>query len=254
MKLQIVSDLHLSLAPCELPDTGADVLILAGDIHRPQAALQWARSLQRRAIYVAGNHEYYGSSIPATNRLLRELSRDSRVTVLDCAEMRIGDVRILGATLWSDFRILGDGPAREQVMAAAVRFSRDFSRIAIDEDQKEVFTPEHCACLFERHARWLEARLDDPFAGETVVVTHFAPSRHSIAPRFAGSPLNACFVSDLEALVANSGAALWIHGHTHDSFDYRLGGTRVLANPRGYVCNGEAENPDFDPGLTVQVG
>mgnify|MGYP006329361721 CR=1 FL=1 len=72
--------------------------------------------------------------------------------------------------------------------------------------------------------------------------------------RFAGSPLNACFVSDLEALVANSGAALWIHGHTHDSFDYRLGGTRVLANPRGYVCNGEAENPDFDPGLTVQVG
>ena len=254
MRLQIVSDLHLSLAPCEIPDTGADVLILAGDIHRPQAALQWARSLDRRAIYVAGNHEYYGSSIPATNRLLRELSRDSQVMVLDCAEMRIGDVRILGATLWSDFRILGDGPDREQVMAAAVRFSRDFSRIAIDEDQKEVFTPEHCACLFERHARWLEARLDDPFAGETVVVTHFAPSRHSIAPRFAGSPLNACFVSDLEALVANSGAALWIHGHTHDSFDYRLGETRVLANPRGYVHDGQAENPDFDPGLTVQVG
>jgi predicted phosphodiesterase len=254
MKLQIVSDLHLGLAPCALPDTGADLLILAGDVHRPREALQWAKALQRPAIYVAGNHEYYGSSIPATSRLLRELSRDSQVTVLDCAETRIGDVRFLGATLWSDFRILGDGPVREQAMDEAVRFSRDFSRIAIDEDQQEMFTPMHCAALFERHARWLEARLDEPFAGETVVVTHFAPSRHSIAPRFAGSPLNACFVSDLEALVANSGAALWIHGHTHDSFDYRLGGTRVLANPRGYVRNGKVENPDFDPGLTVQVG
>ena len=59
---------------------------------------------------------------------------------------------------------------------------------------------------------------------------------------------------DLEALVADSGAALWIHGHTHDSFDYRLGATRVLANPRGYVQDGTAENPDFDPGLTVQLG
>ena len=120
MKLQIVSDLHLGLAPCELPDTGADLIILAGDIHRPAQALQWARALGRPAIYVAGNHEYYGSSIAATDRLLRESSRDSLVTVLDCGEKRIGTVRILGATLWSDFRIVGDGPAREQAMEQAV--------------------------------------------------------------------------------------------------------------------------------------
>ena len=254
MKLQIVSDLHLGLAPCELPDTGAELLILAGDIHRPREALQWARALGRPAIYVPGNHEYYGSSIPATDRLLGELSRDSMVTVLDCAEKRIGNVRILGAALWTDFRIAGDEAAREQAMNDAVRFSRDFSLITIDEGQKELFKPHHCAALFERHAGWLEARLAQPFEGITVVVTHFAPSPESIAPRFAGSPLNACFVSDLEALVAGSGAVLWIHGHTHDSFDYRLGGTRVVANPRGYVLDGTPENRDFEPALTVQVG
>jgi predicted phosphodiesterase len=254
MRLQIVSDLHLGLAPCEIPDTGADLLILAGDIHRPREALLWAAALNRPAIYVAGNHEYYGSNILATNRLLHELSRGSAVTVLDCEEKRMDDVRLLGATLWTDFRIAGEGARREQAMDDAVRFSRDFSRIAIDEDQNEIFTPSHCAALFERHASWLGARLAEPFDGVTVVVTHFAPSRGSIAPRFAGSPLNACFIADLEALVARSGAALWIHGHTHDSFDYRLGGTRVLANPRGYVRNGKAENPRFDPGLTVEVG
>lgn len=253
MKLQIVSDLHLGLAPCELPDTGADLLVLAGDVHRPREALEWAKAQARPTIYVAGNHEYYGSSLSATNRLLHELARDSNVTVLDCAETRIDGVRFLGASLWTDFRLVGDGSAREQAMDEAARFSRDFSRIVWDEDRNEVFTPRHCAMLFERHVRWLEARLAEPFAGQTVIVTHFAPSPRSIAPRFAGSPLNACFVSDLDELVTGSGAALWIHGHTHDSFDYRLGNTRVLANPRGYVQAGKVENASFDPGLTVQL-
>ena len=27
-------------------------------------------------------------------------------------------------------------------------------------------------------------------------------------------------------------AGLWIRGHTHDSFDYRSGGSRVVCNPR----------------------
>ncbi len=31
-----------------------------------------------------------------------------------------------------------------------------------------------------------------------------------------------------------SGAALWIHGHTHGCCDYVLGGTRVVANACGY--------------------
>ena len=69
----------------------------------------------------------------------------------------------------------------------------------------------------------------------------------------AGSPLNAIFVSDAEPLVAASGARLWIHGHTHDSFDYQVQGTRVLCNPRGYAKDGNDENPLFDPRLVVEV-
>ena len=253
MKLQIVSNLHLGLAPLVLPDTGAELVILAGDIHRPPQAMEWAKALGRPVLYVAGNHEYYGSSIPATDQLLQTLGRDSLVSVLNCGERRIGGVRFLGATLWTDFRIAGDGPQREVAMNQAVAFSRDFSRIAVDDVQQRVFTPQHCAELFERHLRWLEKRLAEPFDGETVVVTHFAPSPGSIAARFAGSPLNACFVSDLTSLVGDSGAALWIHGHTHDSFDYRLGRTRVLANPRGYVQGGKVENPAFNPALTVCI-
>lgn len=254
MKIQIVSDLHLSLAPCSIPNVGADLLILAGDIHRPTEALRWAKALPIPIVYVSGNHEYYGSSLPATDRLLHELSRGSNVALLDCTEKRIGGVRVLGATLWTDFLINGGGLEHKKTMDEAKRFSRDFTRIMVDEKGLETLSPTHCVTLFKRHVRWLEERLAEPFPGTTVVVTHFAPSLKSVAPRFAGSLLNACFVSDLEALVEKSGAALWVHGHTHDSFDYHIGSTRVLANPRGYVQNGKAENSAFDPGLTVEVG
>lgn len=254
MKIQIVSDLHLSLAPCQIPDVGADLLILAGDIHRPAEAVRWAQDLARPLIYVPGNHEYYGSHLAATDRLLRQLSHNSNVTLLNCDETRIGHVRVLGATLWTDFLLNGAGLACETTMQEAQRFSRDFTRIAVDEDAIETFSPMHCATLFTRHVNWLSARLAEPFDGETVVVTHFAPSQGSVAARFSGSPLNACFVSDLEALVEKSGAALWVHGHVHDSVDYRIGATRVLANPRGYVKDGKPENAAFNPGLIVEVG
>lgn len=85
-------------------------------------------------------------------------------------------------------------------------------------------------------------------------MTHHAPSPKSIHPRFAGSLLNACFVSDVEKLMDRDRVALWVHGHTHDSFDYVVNGTRVVCNPRGYAKLGTAENSAFDPGFTVDVG
>ena len=39
---------------------------------------------------------------------------------------------------------------------------------------------------------------------------------------------------DLDELVKESGAALWIHGHTHGCCDYVLGATRLVANACGY--------------------
>ncbi|MCY1376215.1 hypothetical protein D9M69_636870 [compost metagenome] len=47
---------------------------------------------------------------------------------------------------------------------------------------------------------------------------------------------------------------LWVHGHTHDSFDYMLHGTRVACNPRGYAKNGVNENPLFGSNSVVQIG
>ena len=139
-------------------------------------------------------------------------------------------------------------------MLEAQRFMRDFSAIHVDEPVPRLFTPDDAAALCRADTQWLENRLAEPHAGPTVVITHHAPSRQSIHSRFAGSPLNGCFVSDLEHLVGGERVQLWVHGHTHDSFDYTLNGTRVVCNPRGYAKDGVNENPLFDSNFVVQIG
>jgi Icc-related predicted phosphoesterase len=120
-------------------------------------------------------------------------------------------------------------------------------------DFEERFTPAVSRLLFDQSVAWLEECFAQPFDGPTVVVTHFAPARGSIAPQFAGSPLNACFVSDLQERMLRWQPALWLHGHVHDGCDYRVGATRVVANPRGYAKGGVAENKKFDPTLVLHI-
>lgn len=254
MRLNILSDLHLSRGPIELPDNDADLVVLAGDIARPREAMAWAARLGKPVLYVAGNHEFYGGSIRGTIDELRRCSAGTRIHVLDDEEILIEGVRFLGSTLWTDFMLLGDGEARLAAMAEARRGMRDFSVIRASQAPGATFTPADSAALFAAHAAWLEGKLCEPFAGPTVVITHHAPSRKSIHPRFEGSLLNACFVSDAGRLVDGSRASLWIHGHTHDSFDYRLNGTRVVCNPRGYATSGVNENPQFDANFVVEIG
>lgn len=253
MRLHILSDLHLSVAPLAHPQTDADLVILAGDIARPEAAIAWARGFDKPVLFVAGNHEFYDGSLDRTLAELRRLSAGTQIRVLERDELVIGGLRFLGTTLWTDFRLDPDAATRATAARTAQKLVRDFSRIRIDENTDAAFSPAHSALQFRRNADWLHTRLEAPFDGPTVVITHHAPSPRSIHPRFAGSPLNACFVSQAEWLLAGRAARLWIHGHTHDSFDYELHGTRVVCNPRGYSPPGRPENPHFDPGFVVEV-
>src|SRR5690606_25858662 len=87
-----------------------------------------------------------------------------------------------------------------------------------------------------------------------VVVSHHAPSPKSINGKYAAGSkyvhLNSGYYSDLEH--AMPGVSLWVHGHMHDSFDYRVGDdTRVVCNPSGIL--GHALNPNFNPKLSIEV-
>ena len=253
MRIALLSDLHLSVQPMDAPQLAADVVVLAGDLGRPKAAIEWARRYAQPTLFVAGNHEYYGSDLVSAAAELRALADGTQVHFLERGEWRHGDVRFLGCTLWSDHGLEATEQARAEAQRQALAMVRDFSRIRIAPEFPDLFTPALARLLFEESVAWLDACFAAPHRGPTVVVTHFAPSRRSIAPRFAGSPLNGCFVSDLEARMQRWQPSLWLHGHVHDSFDYRIGATRVVANPRGYAPGGVIENARFDPELVIDL-
>ena len=74
--------------------------------------------------------------------------------------------------------------------------------------------------------------------------------------RYADDLASAGFVTDMAELVQPP-VDLWLHGHTHTSFDYVAdGGTRVVCNPRGYIHRrtGERENTAFTWDKVVELG
>ncbi len=254
MKLHILSDLHLSVQGMAQPQTDADVVVLAGDIARPERAAPWALDFGKPVLYVIGNHEFYGSSLPEVKAAFHRLFDGTQVHLLDDSALELGGVRFLGSTLWTDFKANGAGDKMAEAMHKSSEFMFDFKRVrTAAAADAPLLTPEDTTRLFAASTRWLDAELAKPFAGPTVVITHHAPTLHSIHPRFAGSPFNAAFVSDAAWLLQGGRAQLWIHGHTHDSYDYLIDRTRVLCNPRGYVKDGQVENARFNPQLVVSV-
>ena len=251
MKLNVLSDLHLSVGPLDPPSTNADVVILAGDLARPDEAIAWASALRKPVLYVPGNHEYYGGVIGQVISELRGLTAGTPIRVLDDDEVTIDGVRFLGCTLWTDLSLFGGGHERELALRAAWQYMRDFSLIRTQGDK--LFAPDDMVMRCKQHRAWLERRLDESSEHPTVVITHHAPSPRSIHYSLSGAPINAAYIVDLERLFGADRVRLWIHGHTHFSFDYSVNGTRVVCNPRGYALDGNDQNRAFDAGLIVEV-
>ena len=268
MRIRILSDLHLEFSgfhpPLELPQTDAEIVVLAGDIDNGTRAIDWAeqRFGHCAVLYVPGNHEYYDAEFSAVAAALRSRAAASpNVRLLDNDETVVGGVRFIGSTLWTDFELFGRH-SMDAAIAESLRYVVDFR--AIRWNAASLFTPGQSIELHREAVAFLEGRLTKPFDGRTVVITHHGPHPGSVHPRWASNLTSAAFVSDLTRLLGK--ADLWIHGHTHDSFDYAVKGTRVIANPMGYRTshwlhdrNPEIpvsvtyENARFDPRLTVAI-
>ena len=242
LSLLAVSDLHLEFEPFDLAAlmkkqgiSAPDVLVLAGDIGVGTKGMEWAARqreiLKCEIIYVKGNHELYGRQFDEVVDLLRIAGKREGIHYLDCDEIILKGVRFLGATLWTDFELNG---VTDKVWAIrdANRYMNDF--FVIKKEDGSSFSPEDSIEIHRQERAWLETMLATPFDGKTCVVTHHLPLPNSVADRFKGDSLSPAFASDLTALFMRTPPDLWIHGHTHDSFDYLAGDARVYCNPKGY--------------------
>lgn len=252
MKLLILSDLHVEFSPF-VPDplatAAADIVVLAGDIHKGSQVAGWARQTfgDKPIVLVAGNHELYGGHWERTLDQIREEALRAQVHFLENDTITLEGVQFLGATLWTDFEYFGSHQV-DAAMAEARKYMADYRKI--DGCTPEATVERHRASL-----AWLQAELAKPGTpGLRVVVTHHYPRKRSTAKQYQNELCTAAFGSDLSAELLNQ-AGLWIHGHTHSSHQYRVGGCRVVCNPRGYPwgwIDGEYENRDFDAGLLVK--
>jgi Icc-related predicted phosphoesterase len=273
MKLLILSDLHLEFAPFEpAADLVFDVVILAGDIDSPARwAIRWAKERfpGKPVIYLPGNHEYYDGHLDTTLAQARSAAEGSHVHLLDGDELVIDGVRFLGATLWTDFALAIEAPEGRvsdvpRAMKQATSVLNDYALIrTVDEtaepgslrdQQGRKLQATDTLRIHQIQRAWLQAKLAEPFDGRTVVVTHHAPHRGSLSARYVDDWVSGAFVSELPDVFFDV-PVLWVHGHTHQSFDYRVRACRVVCNPRGYVrrMSGRIENQAFDPGLIVEV-
>lgn len=256
MRLQILSDLHLEFNEGLAIDvvSGVDALVVPGDIcagiEKGFRYLRHHVDSRIPIVFVAGNHEFYGRDWHEERALARAIAPSYGVTWLDDDTAVIGDVRFIGATLWSDYSIFGADQVEQAMRVAGLSMS-DHITIGARSDgaPDRRFAPRDALAAHKRSRSFLAAELAKGWNGPTVVVTHHGPHARSIAPKFAHSLITAAFITDLSTLIEAHQPALWVHGHTHVHFDYEVGATRVVCNPHGYP--GEVRR--FDPRLVAEV-
>lgn len=259
MRILVLSDLHLEFCRDLCDHAGqpvrcdAEVVVLAGDIHSGSDGVNWARETfaKQEIVYVPGNHEHYGWVLQDSEDAMRSTAKEHGVHLLSEGRVEVSGVTFLGTTLWTDFGLFGpDAIDRSLVASHAIN---DFRRIDFNEGGViRALRPFDTLELHTKAVRWLNSQLDQCDPARTVVVTHHGPSRRSVHERWLDDELSPAFVSDLPLLLGRS--ALWIHGHTHDSFDYEAQDTRVICNPRGYPkLWGGWENEAFDPCLVIDM-
>lgn len=285
MKLQLLSDLHLEANPAFVatPAVGADLLVLAGDIGsyqqrrdggamtEPDWGLQRFSPLPQYAgwpvpvVFVPGNHEYDGLDVDQAHRDLRATCDRLGIRWLERETWRLGEVRLIGTTLWADYDALAEvapavkpvarntgkrpGPVplsipsvdplthRMRQREKAFRAANFYLSKMAGERHGRLFDAEAMRELALECQAWLRDALAQPFEGRTVVITHFAPTLHSADPRYGLSPGTAGFCNALDDLLPL--ADTWLHGHLHCPQDLQVGRCRIVANPLGYAHKNE---------------
>ena len=243
LDIALVSDLHLEGSSLDLEPGRAHVLAVVGDVCAPKGRLKGDRAdhegvlwladrvHDRPVLMVPGNHDYEGSRPLEALESMRRSAQDSRVVVLWNETFDWEGVRFIGTPFWSD-PTQGKDQDAETLLADVERLT-DLARVYGDDGK-----PMHGRWVIEQHLQaraFVAAELARDLDLPKVVLTHWAPSVRSQSAEYAAKPLSGYWASDSEDLVEQ--AQLWLHGHIHDSVDYRVGSDptrgRVVSNPRG---------------------
>jgi predicted phosphodiesterase len=274
MKIQFFSDLHVDVAPIKpiVVAADVDVVAVAGDVcqgvRNGFIALRKIVPERIPIVMTAGNHEFYRRAWPeeiadgkasAASFNIHFLEDD--VVIIRNALAPSRDIRFIGCSLWTNYRVFGDSNTAA-AMDAAMRGLNDHRVITWQKQPWLRFRPAEALFLHERSRKFIEGELKKPVGASTttVLLTHHAPHFGSVEKRFENDILTTAYASDLSDLfkmtatdaaeTSSCAIAIANHGHIHASCDYSVNGVRILANAHGYG----PENPNFNSQLVVEVG
>ena len=273
MNAWIISDIHSVPMeaywnqPLLVPE--ADICICAGDISglidRSIDFLNSVIAPRMPVVATLGNHDYYGRSIEWALDFARKHTSGTNIHILENDTFEINGLRVIGATLWTDYEIPFGVPEPDEELPLGARRDLAFHVCTLQlTDYTEIYRSDArrdneigfvtIGELISRHIRsraYIKRQLAKPFDGKTMVLSHHAPSPHSIHPNFLGSPSNAAFASDLTAIIKRWKPDYWVHGHVHHFLDYLEDETRIICNARGYFH--ERGVNGFRPGFVIEI-
>jgi DNA repair exonuclease SbcCD nuclease subunit len=261
MKVAYCSDLHLEFGDIELKNTeDADILILAGDIllaeilheipqpevlpdektwsQRQGLAYRFRSFISKvsqefpQVLVIAGNHEFYhGRWNSSLLHLQEEYSVYPNVKFLERECVIFGDVVFIGATLWTDMN------KKDPITLQSIKYAmNDFALIKNDTREYRKLQPEETVIRHQTTLDYIHNTINKYKGKKFVFIGHHSPSRLSTHPKYTNDyEMNGGYSSSLTQFIYDHPEIeYWIHGHTHHSFDYYLGQTNIICNPRGY--------------------
>lgn len=263
MKFAVISDIHGGVDYLHSGDFSDVVLIIAGDFDeakrsRYRTEIEKLCSKFKNVILVPGNHEYYGSNIHKVHKILQTMDDEiSNFIFLQNNYFWLDEVLIVGSTLWTDYN-KGDPLLK---FDARLKMN-DYKHIRHGtelEPWRTKLTVEDIEYMHHVSKKYIKMIVDTERELvhndiKIVVVTHHAPSYQSVSPKYTNDTLNGCYCSDMDSYIEELSADVWIHGHVHSNFDYNIGKTRIICNPRGYESySGASENFDYNPKFIFEV-
>ncbi len=148
--------------------------------------------------------------------------------------------KMYACTMWTDFN-------NYDPLCMHFASTRIADHFMISLNGERDFKPTDAYDINKYSTSLLVKALEDYPDDNFIVMTHHTPSLKSSHPKWGGPEniLNYVFHNtNLEDVIASyPRIKYWVHGHTHDSFNYMIGDCNVLCNPRGYYRS--ENNPDF---------
>ena len=246
-RVALLSDLHVDTGDFVPAGFDADLVVMAGDVMDGphESPVHWMLERlpeQIPAVFVPGNHDFYGGRRSKMLELWRRQARGSRVHVLYNQAIELAGLRVLGTPLWSGLA-LSRNPLHESHLKRTLNWQhRDFSMIY--QDNGRLWTVRAMLAEHAKALAFLRAELARP-GTPSLVVTHWPPHRDSAQAEFSDDPWAPYFVNHLPGLVTQAG--LWVHGHVHGRCHYHVGQDPargwVACNPRGYPSERRSRPP-----------